>query len=511
MWGGLIFIFTFWILGYDGITFSDDIFYLTAGQRFWEGKALDADHHFSDRIGSFIFSGLFTYIFGFSDRIGSIPSLLSYTGILLIAASILRAHQLSWTIIFLTTQVYFLHFLSKVYPDSLLACWVLLVPVASMYRHRFPMVSAGGLMFALIAGFMTKETMIFLLPFPLVLFFLDYKSGKLGNFHWGMLLYGVSFSLLYFGYYAWFYGDAFYRIQAVHQGHYISEYTFFDKDVSAIWWRVSIGPLFTFVERGYWLWLILAVPAFVSGLKQYRLIYTEFAWTLLLLLIGFWWMSTSLEYYNPLHLNPRHLLILVPITSILIGIGFKDWLDTSIIRKAVVLGLFFGAFIGIIAGDWKQVAFLGAFAGTLALRQFLKGTRIKLALGFLLLIPVVFSVYYQYQVKNYQYFTKMLHHVVTGTDEPIIVNNFVDFSKTVLLTKYQDQQSKLIPIEALEDFRTAVPEHFTWFIYNYYLHAYPKEIVDIIAFEEMIEEMGYELIHESSNSWVQVLKYKLSK
>jgi hypothetical protein len=48
------FLITFWLVGFDGITFSDDVYYLLAGKSFWRGTMVFSDYHFSTRWGAYI-------------------------------------------------------------------------------------------------------------------------------------------------------------------------------------------------------------------------------------------------------------------------------------------------------------------------------------------------------------------------------------------------------------------------------------------------------------------------
>ena len=75
---GSLFLIGYWIFGYDGITFSDDVYYMQFGRDFWKGLELRDSSHFTERWGAFLFSGLFTHLFGYTDRWASVPSLISY-------------------------------------------------------------------------------------------------------------------------------------------------------------------------------------------------------------------------------------------------------------------------------------------------------------------------------------------------------------------------------------------------------------------------------------------------
>ena len=509
LWGGLVFLGIFWWFGYDGITFSDDVIYLKTGQDFWEGKPLDSTHHFSSRIGSFIFSGLFTYLFGFSDRVGSIASLGSYVIIMLLTYKLLHRSQFSWSLIFLITQIYFLHFLTKVYPDSLLALWVFLIPFAASFRLSHPLYSAFGIVFALFMGFLTKETIVFLFPFPFLLMYLDWKNGAIGKFHRSFLVFSLLFGTAYLAYYWIFYDNPFFRIQAVHAGHYISEYTFFDKSLGTLIWRVTLDPLVTFVHRGYWLWLILSLPAIVNGLKKYSQIKTSFAYAIICLILGFWWMSTSLEYYNPIHLNPRHLIILIPICAVLTGLGSSLWMTNSMIRNRLVIGVLIGAIIGFVTKDWKQAVFLCTIGLFLWSASYWKEGIFKLLLLCILLIATILSVRYQFQLKNYQYFLNTLSSELANNENQfVLVNEFVDFSKEVLLPNQPKAIQRIKPISVFSDGNQILPDDFSVLIYNYYWHAYPKEAPDVENLFELIQKGNFEVTQITTDQWIRVIKVR---
>lgn len=44
---GSLFLIGYWIFGYDGITFSDDVYYMQFGRDFWRGLELRDSSHFT--------------------------------------------------------------------------------------------------------------------------------------------------------------------------------------------------------------------------------------------------------------------------------------------------------------------------------------------------------------------------------------------------------------------------------------------------------------------------------
>ncbi len=506
---GILFLLGYWIFGYDGITFSDDVYYILAGKSFWEGTMEVNSYHFSSRWGAYIPSGLFTFLFGLNAQIASAFSFICYILTLLFLIKVLpKSANSILLVIWFCTQVYFLHFLTKVYPDATLVLWVTLVPVASLFRQKSPILSGIILVTSLFAGFLTKETIVFLAPFPVILFFLDLKSRQLNkHFYLSILLTGITLSFAYLGYFWVAFGDPFYRVTSINAGHYISEFTYADKGVWSILERLTITPFRTFVERAYWSWIVFAFPAIYQGIKNRTPKFQEFTWAFLCLLVGFWFMSSTLEFYNPIYLNPRHLIILVPTMAYLCASGWGFWQNSRKWKIGLSSFLVFGSILAVLDSDSKQVLFLLLFIPIIWWIR--KNFQVAL-LAIILLAPGVYSIYYQKQLKQYDHLTSELKKITYNSESqsPILVNNFIDFSKEVLLPMDSLSQQKLFPIESFEKVISQNPPSFTIVLYLYYQHAYPKENEDVARFNIWLESSDYKLSEEQSEKQLCVRKYQ---
>src|SRR5690606_24435351 len=158
---------------------------------------------------------------------------------------------------------------------------------------------------------------------PLLLLLTDVKTGNRLDFYYyfgGLML---SLAILYLSYYHWQFGDSLYRFKSVNTGHYISEYTYHDKGLASILKRITYLPVLTLIDRTYWLWWVMAIPGVYVGVRKKEPIAFEFGASALCLLVGFWFMSSTLEFYNPIYLNPRHLIILIGPLSVCIAVGAK--------------------------------------------------------------------------------------------------------------------------------------------------------------------------------------------
>ncbi len=506
---GSLFLIGYWIFGFDGITFSDDVFYLLAGKNFWEGTMEINGYHFSSRWGAYVPSGLIGYFLGFEPHRISLISLISYLGSLFLLYKVLPKSFPAWVLVlWFCTHVYFMHFLTKVYPDSSLVFWTCLVPVAAIYRNSKPYLSSFLFIFALFAGFLTKETIVFMAPLPILLFLFDWKSDAISKtFYLSLVSFGLLFGLGYIGYFWIEFGDPFYRISSIQAGHYISEFTYADKGIWSVLKRLTWLPIVTFVERAYWPWLIFAIPGITLAWKNRTSPGIEFSLAFLSLFLCFWFMSTNLKFYNPLYLNPRHLIVLIPILAFLIALGWSEWQSNSRMKKILIGVLAFGIAISLLQLDWKMAAFQSALTGLVFFRE----SRIR-NLGFILVlvIPTFVSIPYQKNLKQYSSLIDILERETsTSENQPlIIVNNFIDFSEKVLFPGNEEAQQLLIPMEKIGELKSNPPGEIKVLIYQYYRHAYPKEQVDVDALEMWLKEK-YELESEEEVGNVSVRNYRL--
>ncbi|WP_297338174.1 hypothetical protein [Algoriphagus sp.] len=484
---GLAFLGLYWWLGFDGITFSDDVYYMLAGKEFWTGDFQVNAHHFSSRWGAYIPAGLMGLIFGFSPQAMSLVSLLSYGISLILLLKILPKGQSPLILTcWFVTQVYFLHFLTKVYPDSLLVACISLALFSVSKRINHSPWNGVLLSLALFLGFVTKETIVFLFPLPFLLFYFDLKSKKINwGFYQSLALSGIVLFTLYLSYFWLTFGDPFYRISSINAGHYISEFTYADKGWKAIMERLTITPFLTFVERNYWPWLVFALPGLIRCLKSKDQEGFEIGLGFLLLMLGFWLMSSTLDFYNPIYLNPRHLIILIPTLAYLISMGWNFWTVSTRWKQALTLALLFGLGVSLFQQDFKNAGFLAAFIPIVWIK---KSTFQNPILVILLGLPTLISISYQKETKEYDSFISTFNKSVQSTEKEtiILVNNFVYFSKDILFPQ-KNQTHNWVAIEKVDSLRNVGPGKLKVMLYSYYRHAYPKEEKDVVALEKWLE------------------------
>jgi hypothetical protein len=387
--------------------------------------------------------------------------------------------------------------------------WTVLVPFSASYRHSHPLVASLGVILGLFLGFITKETIVFLAPFPLLLAWLDWKNKTLQPaFYLGLVGFGMALGSIYLGYFWAKFGNPFYRFDSIQDGHYVSEFTYADKSGWMMLKRLTILPIVTFVERAYWIWLVFSLPALLQIRKNPHSTAATFGLALLSLLACFWLMSTNFRFYNPLYLNPRHLIILVPVFSFLIATGWEEWKSNPRLISLMTTLILLGAGISLVQLDWKMAGFQLAFLpwiwySRMPMKEF--------GFAVVLLLPALASIRYQQQIKSYPDFINTLTREVKNSENQsiIITNNFIDFSKEVLLPGDVLSQNLLFPIEKLDTLRHLAPAEFRVLIYDYYQHAYPKEQTDVDELEQWLQSAT--LLSEDCFGKVCIQRYRSMK
>ncbi|ABK44466.1 hypothetical protein Mmc1_1958 [Magnetococcus marinus MC-1] len=172
-----------------------------------------------------------------------------------------------------------------------------------------------GLLFSLtlILSAMAKLTTIWLIPWAFILLTFDMVQKKNFKFWLWAALSGVALLVLYLGYYAWQTGDPLYRIHSVEVGHNTHPKTYANKSWDQILDRLGLETLLFILTKPSLLigflfpWLVVWI---VRDEKRDQI----FFWlsVSVALLVMFWFGSTSLQIYNPMHLKERYLLPILP-------------------------------------------------------------------------------------------------------------------------------------------------------------------------------------------------------
>jgi len=307
----LLWFVLLWLF-FDGFYFYDDIYYVRKAVELLQGK-LHLHYLMDHRVGLYVPVAFFIALGGMHEW-----TVLAYPVICVFLLCVLLWRYNSWgwvAVLFLITDYYVFYFAAKLYPDTVLMLWV---SVACMALERRSGGSKPALIMvgALFIAFLTKETVIWLLPALLWILAQDLlRRQHLLFWRYACLLGGVLLAL-YFGYYAWRWGHPFYRfllIQAEHSPN-CGAFSYYDKPWIYTLRRITYQPLLMFVGADMWTAIAGALLAVVMEWRRKRAL-SVWSISFLGMLCMFWFFTTSFRYYNPITLHARMVLPLVPLAA----------------------------------------------------------------------------------------------------------------------------------------------------------------------------------------------------
>lgn len=251
------------------------------------------------------------------------------------------------------------------YPDNILMCLALASAAALLRgrqapRHRQAVWGAGFAGLNLLA-LLSKETILYYLPFYLLLGGRDLWRGRHRRFWAAAALTGAGLLLGYLGVYYYATGNAFYRLAVIeHANKVLQGRNYLAGKQGALWARITYQPLLFFWGTGLGAALLLAV----RSCAQWRLAgHAELRFWLALAgsSAAFYWLgSTSLTSYNPNSLVPRMLTPLLPPLCLAAGFGLSHFMRTGRGAWVLALGLLAGA-LGLRSSVSVMYGGLGVF------------------------------------------------------------------------------------------------------------------------------------------------------
>lgn len=311
-----------WYYANQGLSFWDDYSYLQLANEVNQGTFAISENHFTSRITVIYPVAFFIKYLGVSEY-----SMVVYP--LLCALALLNlffwlGHRINRWIgvlggLWILCDYHLIYFSSHLFPEMPLTLCVFTMLMGYYLVLKDEMVPRfAGLLsaLALFGAFLTKSTVVLLLPLLLFLFINDRRRRRHGSY-WLVFVSLTTFFVLLNGF--WYLetkGDFLYRFVNIANNHVATPKTFFDKDTSTILARLTYLPLLGFLKGGYFIPLLLALPAMLKIRKShFRLDQAEYLWPLaaLFLLAAFWFFSTSWRYYSPLPTEPRHIVYFIPV------------------------------------------------------------------------------------------------------------------------------------------------------------------------------------------------------
>jgi 4-amino-4-deoxy-L-arabinose transferase-like glycosyltransferase len=315
--GGLLLVHhLFFFYGHFGY---DDLYYARLAAKLLEA-GLTADDLYAYRIIPLLTTAISYRLLGIGDFSSALPALLCSFGILLLLYRVFRDHPL-WQFI-LAYLGYFglrwaVFFSDKLMPDIYVSLFVFAGWLAYVaYRFRGGRSEHRGLLAALafFLAFNSKGSIILLLPLFGSYLVWDLWRGE--RRFWGPFV-AACFGLLslYFLTIWWVTGSPLSRFTAIAGGSYVNPCSYDLMPWSALLDRWTNGFRYLLRDSGYWVHLGVALVTVLVVVRRKDWSSPTLFWPLTVLIgtLSINFMTISLNSYNPVCLETRHILLFGPI------------------------------------------------------------------------------------------------------------------------------------------------------------------------------------------------------
>ena len=311
-----------WYLSNQGLSFWDDFTYLNFANELNQGNFEITTNHFTSRITMIYPTAYVVKFLGINAYTIVLFPLLCTLGLLnLFFVLGQRINRLIGVIgsVLILGDYHLIHFSNHLFPELPMTLLVFLSLAGYYLVLKQEVVQRlAGLLCALslFLAFLTKTTVVLVLPLWLFLFVNDRLRKQNGSFWLSFVFLSLFFFVLNGIWYYEVKGHFFYRFQNIANNHVASATTFFDKDGLTLLQRLTYLPFQGFMRGGFFIPLLLAAPAIFRLRKaHFSLKDPDRLWPIasLFLLLAFWFMSTSWRYYSPMPTQNRHIVFFIPV------------------------------------------------------------------------------------------------------------------------------------------------------------------------------------------------------
>lgn len=349
----IVLVILYHLFGYTGHFGYDDLHYAELAADFLRGS-VNFEDHYAYRFPVILLTALFYLIFGISDLSSSLPALVITISILLILYKLLKEQGPRVLIAGLslcTFSNWFIFYSDKLMPDifvALAVLWALAVIHRYKYKSdkRSTLRHAFLLAFSLLFGFMSKGTIVLVLPLLIFLVITDVILKRDLKFWVYSLLCGIFLMSLYLGLVWMLTGNPFERFDAIAGNAYLNLCSYDQQGTGILLRRIFVGffglAVYQSLATGFI--FVFAAQAKRKGLQVFRMSdsHAFFASSAVILFLSSSFMSISLGSYAPMCLDPRHYLFLLPVVAIpasRIVAEFPQQRNTAIRILVILLGV----------------------------------------------------------------------------------------------------------------------------------------------------------------------------
>jgi len=344
----LLILYRLW--GYSGHFGYDDIEYARLSAEL-TNSIIESDNHFFYRWAVILPTALMYSLFGVNDFSSSIPPIIAASLTLYFVYKILKNKPLStiWVALSMTvTAQWFLFYSNKLMSDiyislSITMC-IYFIHQLRFYSRHSEWRYALFFVVSLFIGIIAKGTIMFLLPVILFFLVIDFYTKKHLKFWLGFTLYGFVFLLLYLALIYVLTDNPFSRLDAISANGYLNKCSYGAQSMLILLRRIGLDFFGMVRNEGFAYAAILAFSPLLFYPKKVFSAKTEFGFIISCAFIFFFaanFMSISITSYNPMCIDFRHYLFMVPIIAIAASMVLhsKDFLKHFSFTTLILLGL----------------------------------------------------------------------------------------------------------------------------------------------------------------------------
>ncbi len=470
------------VFGYSGHFGFDDMQYAEIAANMLNG-VVDYDDHFTFRFALIAATALSYKIFGINDFASSLPAMVLTFLTLTTVYAVMRKRGFWATAVALaitTTSQWILFYSNKLMPDIYLVFFTTLATYA-YYRNRYKsqdntIVHAIVFTLSLFGGFVSKGTVVLLLPWLLYLFLNDCLQRKNIKFWKWAIISGAVWLIVYFASIKALTGEFLYRFKAIAQNSYLNTCSYDQQPLWVLIKRLCFDFFDMTINSGMSVPMVCVVAAFVTknwrGLLKMANATSFFSVSAALLFLSSNFMTISATSYVPMCIDPRHYLFFIPIAAIATAFFINEKPSRAHINTIAILFSFLSVYSFFTSRDlcffvYLPLTIIAIVAAILYKRQ-IHGNYYAIAILLALLVSPIQSML----ASSYEYNERrdaLIDKVVNCPENTLVVS---DIACTRMMRYYDSFSSndKYVDFERYETAIKQQPENII-LVLNYHTLA----------------------------------------
>ncbi len=231
----------------------------------------------------------------------------------------------------------------RIGPDIPLAFFATLL-FYILYLVRIKLKNHRTILFSLLYSatlmmvFISKGTVALILPYLFFLFIVDIVSKKYLRFWMYSTLFLIIFIIGYLCFDWLRTGDFFGRMDAIARTRYLNACSYGLQPVIIVIRRIIYQFYLLMINKEMAVGILFLIPFFIQ-FRRLRTSFFENTGSFIIVSVAVLWlsanfMSISLVHYNPMCLDARHYLYLIPLTAIAVSFKYEQFLES---KRAILL------------------------------------------------------------------------------------------------------------------------------------------------------------------------------